>query len=114
MSDCLFCKIAAKEIPATVVYKDDDVVAFEDVSPQAPVHIVVIPKKHMASTNDIAENGDRIAGKLLRVASEIAKDKKISDSGYRLIVNCGKDAGQVVPHVHIHLLGGRKFGWPPG
>ena len=114
MTDCIFCKIAKGDIPAKVVYKDNEVVAFEDINPQAPVHIVLIPHKHIERISDITGADDALMGKMLRVGTEIAKEKNIASNGFRLVANCNKDAGQEVFHIHIHLLGGRKFNWPPG
>ena|ERR1700675_292488 len=112
-SDCLFCKIAAKQIPAKVVYEDADVFAFEDIGPQAPTHILIIPRKHFASLNDVTPQDQAVLGKLQLVAAQIARDKKLLD-GYRTVVNSGAGAGQTVFHMHLHLLGGRDFHWPPG
>jgi len=112
--DCLFCKIASKEIPANIVYEDDLCMAFDDIAPQAPVHSLVIPKKHIATTNDIKAGDEKLMGHLLRVASEVARLKGVDQSGFRTVVNCNKDSGQLVFHIHLHLLGGRKMSWPPG
>jgi histidine triad (HIT) family protein len=112
-SDCLFCKIAAKQIPAKVVYEDADVFAFEDIGPQAPTHILIIPRKHFASLNDATPQDQAVLGKLQLVAAQIARDKKLLD-GYRTVINSGAGAGQTVFHMHLHLLGGRDFHWPPG
>ena len=114
MDDCIFCRIVAGSIPATVVYKDDDVTAFHDIEGQAPVHLLVIPNQHIASTNDLTEHHDAVAGRLLRVAATVARDAGIADSGYRLVVNTGADAMQSVAHIHVHVIGGRHMGWPPG
>jgi histidine triad (HIT) family protein len=114
MTDCLFCKIVEGKIPAKKVYEDDDVVAFDDIQPQAPVHVLVIPKKHVPTLNDLAPVDDAVAGKLLRVAAKIAKDRGIAERGWRATVNVNKDAHQLVFHVHLHLMGGRAFTWPPG
>lgn len=114
MDDCLFCRIVAGSIPATVVYKDGEVMAFRDIEPQAPVHLLVIPTQHIASTNDLTEEHDALAGRLLRVAASVARDAGIAESGYRLIVNTGADAMQSVAHIHVHAIGGRHMGWPPG
>ena len=111
---CLFCRIARKEIPAKIVYEDADIIAFEDMHPQAPVHVLVIPKRHIERINDLAETDAAAAGKLVVAAKEIAKARQIHESGYRIVLNCNKDAGQEVFHLHAHLLGGRKFAWPPG
>jgi histidine triad (HIT) family protein len=109
---CLFCGIIKKEIPSSVVYEDDKVLAFNDIAPQAPVHILVIPKKHV---DTVAELGDMAVVKdLFSVMKKLAQKKGIDKSGYRIVVNHGKNAGQAVPHLHFHLLGGRPFEWPPG
>jgi histidine triad (HIT) family protein len=114
MSDCLFCKIVEGKIPSKKVYEDEDVVAFDDIQPEAPVHVLVIPKKHVATLNDLAPEDDAVAGKLLRVAARIARERGIADRGWRATVNVNRDAHQLVFHVHLHLMGGRGFGWPPG
>jgi histidine triad (HIT) family protein len=114
MEQDLFCKIIAKEIPADVVYEDDEVLAFRDIRPQAPVHILIIPKKHIPKIADITEADEGLIGKLVFVASELAKKEGIAETGYRLVFNNGPNAGQEVYHVHLHLFGGRKFTWPPG
>lgn len=111
--DCLFCKIIRGQIPAKKVYEDDDLFAFEDINPQAPVHILIIPKQHIPSMQDIEQEHEAILGKLFHQASKLAKKLNL-DAGYRLVTNCMADAGQEVFHLHIHLLGGRKFTWPPG
>ena len=112
MSDCLFCKIAAGEIPAEKLYEDDDVLAFWDISPQAPKHFLVIPKKHIIGPSDIAEEDDSLAGKLFRVAAEVATEQDVDS--FRVVVNDGADAGQEIFHMHLHILGGRPMSWPPG
>jgi histidine triad (HIT) family protein len=112
--DCLFCKIAAKEIPATIVYEDGLCLAFEDIAPQAPVHVLVIPKKHIPTSNDITEEDEALMGHLTKVSSEVARLKNIDQSGFRTVINCNADSGQLVFHVHLHVLGGRKMSWPPG
>lgn len=112
--NCIFCKIANKEIPAKIVFDNDGIIAFEDIKPQAPVHIIVIPKLHLEKISDITEKEALLIGRLFLAANKIAREKKIDGSGYRLIINCNKDAGQEVFHIHLHLLGGRKFAWPPG
>lgn len=116
MSDnnCIFCRIIKKEIPAKIIFEDEQVLAFEDMRPQAPVHIMVIPKAHIEKVSDIKESDAPLIGRLVLTAKNIARDKKIQDSGYRVVMNCNKDAGQEVFHLHLHLLGGRKFKWPPG
>jgi len=108
--DCIFCKIAAGEIPSRKVYGDDQVVAFHDIQPQAPVHLLVIPRKHIASLNDATPEDTEVLGRLLLAARKVAEDAGIAGSGYRVINNCGKDAGQVVFHIHLHVLGGEDLG----
>ncbi len=110
----IFKKIIDKEIPADLVYEDDLCLAFKDIDPKAPVHILIIPKKEIPSMAEVAESDEKILGHLLAVASQIAKDQGISDSGYRLVVNTNNEGGQEVYHLHIHLLGGRQMTWPPG
>lgn len=112
MTDCLFCKIIEGEIPSKRVYEDKDCYAFEDISPAAPVHILIIPKKHSASLNEAED--EKLLGHLMMVAKDLAKEMQIDESGYRLVLNCGEDGGQSVAHLHLHLLGGRALGWPPG
>ena len=114
MADCLFCRIARKEIPAKLVHEDDDVVAFEDLNPQAPVHVLVVPRRHVPSLNELEAGDDALAGKLLRVAAGIARARGVAEPGWRAVVNVGKEGGQVVFHVHLHVLGGRPMFWPPG
>ena len=114
MSDCLFCKFARKEIPTRVVFEDDCCLAFEDINPKAPVHVLIIPKKHIGSINDMARDDEATLGHLAFVAQRIAQEKKIDQSGYRAVINSGPDAGQSVFHIHVHLLGGRPMAWPPG
>ena len=114
MAECVFCKIARGEIPATIVHEDEHVVAFRDLHPKAPTHIVLIPRRHVASLNDLGEEDDAVVGHLVRVAAKLAGDEEIAGRGYRLVANCGRDAGLSVDHVHFHLLGGRALGWPPG
>ena len=105
--DCIFCKIAAGSIPADVVYRDDDFLAFRDIHPMAPVHVVIIPKQHIASVNDLSDKDQALAGKMMLVAKKVAEKEKVAVSGYRLAINCGPDGTQVVPHIHMHMLGGR-------
>jgi len=111
---CLFCRIASGAINAKKVYEDDATIAFEDINPQAPTHVLVIPRKHIASLDDMSESDSVIVGATLARAAAIARDLHLNSDGYRLIVNCGEAAGQTVFHIHFHLLGGRVFGWPPG
>ena len=112
--DCLFCKIVAGEIPANVIYQDDHVLAFEDINPQAPTHTLVIPREHIATLDELDEDKEAIAGKILVAARNIAREKGLDNRGYRLVANCLESAGQTVFHIHFHLLGGRSLGWPPG
>jgi histidine triad (HIT) family protein len=112
--DCLFCKIAADEIPSTKVHEDDVVVAFRDIAPRAPTHILIIPRDHIASAADLTEEHATMLGRLFAVAAKTARDEGIADGGYRLVSNVGRWGGQTVDHLHIHLLGGRPFSWPPG
>jgi histidine triad (HIT) family protein len=114
MAECIFCRIIARDLPGEIVHEDDAVVAFRDISPQAPTHIVLVPRKHIPSTNELVAEDDRIMGHLLRVAAELAKKEQIDQRGYRLVLNCGAEAGQSVDHIHVHLLGGRGLTWPPG
>ena len=114
MADCLFCKIAAKEIPASIVYEDDHVVAFNDINPQASTHVLVVPKRHIPSLNDLVEADDAIVGELVRRAAAIAKERGIDAGGFRTVFNTNREAGQTVFHIHLHLIGGRAMHWPPG
>jgi histidine triad (HIT) family protein len=114
MSDCLFCKIIAKTIPATIVHEDDHVLAFRDISPKAPTHILIIPKKHIATLNDIENDDKNLLGHMITTAKQLAKADGLADDGYRLVINCNDDGGQTVFHIHLHLLGGRQMSWPPG
>lgn len=111
--NCLFCKILKKEVPSSKVYEDDDVYAFNDISPKAPTHVLVVPKVHIPRLSDINEKNAAITGKLLMVANKIAQERKITP-GYRVVINCNPGAGQSVFHLHLHLLGGRSLQWPPG
>jgi len=112
MSDCLFCRIVRKEIPATIVAETEHCVAFRDINPQAPVHVVIIPRVHVASLNDTGDA--ELVGRLSLLATDVARREGIAESGYRTVINTNRDAGQTVFHVHLHLLGGRPLGWPPG
>ena len=111
--DCIFCKIANGEIPATKVYEDETVVAFNDLEPQAPVHVLIIPKMHIASADEINEGNSAVVAHIFEVAAKVAKEKGLSN-GYRIVNNCGDEGGQTVKHLHFHLMGGRQFGWPAG
>lgn len=114
MSDCLFCRIINGDIPAMKIFENERVLAFNDISPKAPCHILIIPKKHIATINDISEQDQAVIGEMVLVAKDLAADKGIEEEGYRLVINCNRDAGQEVFHIHLHLLGGRTFTWPPG
>ena len=111
--ETIFTKIIEKEIPADILFEDDKVLAFKDISPQAPIHFLVIPKKAIATTNDISQEDDALVGYMHRVAANIAKDLGMSESGYRTVMNCNKHGGQTVYHIHLHVLGGKPLGWPP-
>ena len=111
---CLFCNIAEKKIPASFIYEDDDVIAFKDLHPQAPTHILVVPRKHIATLNDLEPEDAELVGKIILAAKNIANENEHADRGYRLVLNCNKEAGQSVFHIHCHLLGGRPMHWPPG
>lgn len=113
MDDCLFCKIVSKEIPAEIVYEDDQVLAFKDINPAAPVHVLLVTKEHIASLNDISAYQKELMGHLQFVASKVAQDMGIAQEGYRMVLNCGKWGGQEIMHIHFHLLGGKELGWPP-
>lgn len=112
--DCLFCKIIKGEIHSSKVYEDELVFAFRDIEPQAPVHILIIPKVHIASANELNEENSAIVGHIFNVAAKIAKSEGIAEGGYRIVNNCGADGGQTVGHLHFHMLGGRSLSWPPG
>ena len=112
--DCLFCGIVAGDVPAEIVAEGDDWVAFRDVDPQAPTHVLVVPREHVATTNDLGPDHDPLAGRLVRAAAEVAESEGVAESGWRLVVNCNRGAGQSVFHIHLHVLGGRPMGWPPG
>ena len=113
MEDCIFCKIASSEIPSDIVYKDDVCVAFRDVNPQAPTHILVIPREHIQSVNEINESNSGIIAHIFEVISKIAKEENLTN-GYRVVSNIGEDGQQSVPHLHFHIIGGRSMQWPPG
>lgn len=114
MNNCLFCKIIAGEIPSDKVYENEHVFAFRDIDPKAPTHILIIPKEHIATTNDLDESHKSIVGEIVLTAKQLADDEGIAESGYRTVFNCNKDGGQAVYHIHLHLLGGRQMNWPPG
>jgi histidine triad (HIT) family protein len=114
MADCLFCKVIAGEIPGTVVYQDDRLVVIRDINPQAPMHVLVLPRRHIASLNELQPGDDGLVGEMVRRAAAIAREHGHSERGYRTVFNCNADAGQTVFHIHLHALGGRRLGWPPG
>jgi histidine triad (HIT) family protein len=114
VSDCLFCKIGSGQIPAKVVLQDDEVLAFDDINPQAPVHVLVIPKRHVVALNEAGAGDQALLGRLLEAATLVARKKGIADAGYRVVANTGRDGGQTVLHLHLHVLGGRPMAWPPG
>ena len=114
MSECLFCKIVDQEIPADIVYEDEHIMAFRDINPQAPIHILIIPKQHIRTLNDLKGQDAELVGKLILAAKNLAAKEGIAEDGYRTGLNSNSAAGQTVYHVHLHLLGGRKFTWPPG
>ncbi len=114
MNDCLFCQIAKKETPVNIIYEDKYVIVFDDIHPKAPIHKLIIPKVHIATVNDITPKNNELLGHMIHTAKEVAKKLGIAENGYRLIMNCNTDAGQVIFHMHIHLLGGRSLSWHPG
>jgi histidine triad (HIT) family protein len=114
MSDCLFCKIIARDIPASIVYEDDRVLAFNDINPEGPTHVLVVPKQHIASLNELTPADDAIVGEVVRRGAAIAKERGVSAGGFRAVFNTNKDAGQTVAHIHLHIIGGRRLAWPPG
>lgn len=114
MPDCLFCKIIAGQIPGTILYEDERVVVLKDINPQAPMHVLVVPRRHVASLNELSDNDDALVGELVRRAAAVAAEHGYAEGGYRTVFNCNADAGQTVFHIHLHVLGGRRFSWPPG
>ena len=114
MSQCLICQIINGELNATIVYQDDHVVAFNDINPQAPTHVLVVPRRHIASLNDLTDEDDQLVGELVRRAAAIAKSRGVANGGFRTVFNTNRDAGQTVFHIHLHLIGGRSMHWPPG
>ncbi|MCS7191734.1 MAG: histidine triad nucleotide-binding protein [Armatimonadetes bacterium] len=114
MEGCIFCRIIAKEMQSKIAYEDEDIVAFHDINPQAPVHVLVVPRKHIPSLNEATDDDQNLLGKLMLVAQKLAKELGIAESGYRLVLNTNRGAGQSVFHIHLHLLGGRLLRWPPG
>jgi len=107
--DCIFCQIASGKIPGDIVYQDDEIIAFRDIKPKAPLHLIIIPRKHIPSLDQLKESDTALVGRMVVVANKLAKDEGVAEKGYRLAVNCGQEGGQLVPHLHIHLLGGRKL-----
>lgn len=114
MSDCLFCKIIAGQIPAKLVHQDELTIGFQDIAPQAPTHVLFVPRRHVATLNDATVEDRELLGHLMLVASKYAREKGLTEAGYRQVINCNRDGGQTVFHVHLHLLGGRPMTWPPG
>ncbi len=114
MTDCVFCKIIAGQIPGSLVYEDQDVAAFRDINPQAPLHVLIVPRRHIATLNDLTQADDAVVGSMFRAAAALAKRHGYADRGYRTVFNTNREAGQTVFHIHLHLLGGRTLGWPPG
>ena len=114
MTNCLFCKIIAGEIPGKVLYQDDTLVILADINPQAPTHALVVPRRHVATLNDLTPEDDGLIGEMTRRAAAFAREQGVADQGYRTVFNCNADAGQTVFHIHMHVLGGRRMGWPPG
>ncbi len=112
--DCIFCRIKDKKIPASIVYEDESVIAFKDIKPKAPVHIVIIPKRHIERVSELESDDSELISRMMLAAVKIADDNGLAGPGYRFVINCNKDAGQEVFHLHMHILGGRKMGWPPG
>lgn len=114
MADCLFCKIVSGEIPGAVVYQDDRLVAFKDINPQAPMHVLIVPRRHIPTLNDLTQQDDALVGEMIRRAAALAAEQGFAESGYRTVLNCNEGAGQSVFHIHLHVLGGRTMRWPPG
>ena len=114
MDDCIFCKIIGKKIPAKILHEDEISIVFEDIAPQAPVHVLAIPKKHIEKVSDVKEDEKGSVGHLITTLNKVARGKNLSEDGYRIVINCGEFGGQAVDHLHIHLLGGRRMNWPPG
>lgn len=114
MPDCLFCKIVEGTVPASIVHRDEHLVAFKDINPQAPLHVLIVPRRHIDSLNALGPGDDDLVGEMIRRAAAIARDHGVADTGYRTVFNCNADAGQTVFHIHLHVLGGRGLSWPPG
>jgi histidine triad (HIT) family protein len=114
VADCLFCKIVAGQIPGSIVFQNEHVVAFRDITPRAPTHVLIVPRRHIATLNDLTPEDDALVGEVVRAAAAVAKEEGLADRGYRTVFNCNAEAGQTVFHIHLHLLGGRPMSWPPG
>jgi histidine triad (HIT) family protein len=114
VEDCLFCRIIAGQIPGTILHKDERLVVLKDINPQAPMHVLVVPRRHVATLNDLTANDDALVGEMMRRAATMAQENGYAERGYRTVFNCNADAGQTVFHIHLHVLGGRRFTWPPG
>lgn len=114
MNNCIFCKIVNKDIPSEIVFEDEDIIVFKDIRPQAPLHLLIVPKQHIADVNELSKDNVDIISKIFLVAKQLALKFNVAENGYRIVVNTGKDAGQEVFHIHFHFLAGRKFSWPPG
>ncbi len=114
MNACMFCRIAERKVPSEIVYEDDQIVAFHDINPQAPIHILIIPRRHVMSLEELKEADAPLLGHMMLIGAKIARDRDVGDSGYRIVFNTGMHGGQTVFHVHLHLLGGRSMSWPPG
>ena len=114
MADCLFCKIVAGQIPGSIVFQNEHVVAFRDITPRAPTHVLIVPRRHIATLNDLTPEDDALVGEVVRAAAAVAKEQGLADRGYRAVFNSNAEAGQTVFHIHLHLLGGRPMSWPPG
>jgi histidine triad (HIT) family protein len=114
MTDCLFCRIIGGQIPGTIVYQDDELVVLQDINPQAPLHVLLVPRRHIATLNDLQPDDDALVGSMFRRAAALAREHGYADRGYRLVFNCNREAGQSVFHIHLHLLAGRGLSWPPG
>lgn len=112
--NCLFCKIIEKKIPSKIVYEDERIFAFEDINPQAPIHMLIVPKKHLSTVLEVTPEDNELIGELFQIANKIAKDKGVAERGFRLVMNCNREAGQTVFHIHLHLFAGRAMHWPPG
>lgn len=112
--DCMFCRILDGDIPADIIYESDAAIAFRDINPQAPTHVLIIPRRHISTINDLDAGDEELVGQLFMAAKEVARQEGLAEDGYRVVMNCGEGAGQSVFHIHLHLLGGRLFNWPPG